>query len=125
MSNKTNFFKASKTRTTTYPVGDGVEFRVRSLTERERSEYEIAMLDETGEISKDALKEQRKRLIAICVMNDDGTQMFDSSNLTELDSIDGGFAGELYDFLLKFCKLREDVKKESNTQSSSDTTRKN
>ena len=92
------------------PTGGSV--RIRSITEKERSEYEVAMLkfggkrkNEQGkmDINQKALQTARLRLIVLCLVDDKDNRMFNDdeiSLLQSMDSADAKVIGDACDAML-------------------------
>ncbi len=82
----------SKRKYTTITLPSGGEVRIRSLTERERSEYEASMLNRKGQISSKGLRESRRRLIAMCMVGADDNTLFNTNGdlemLSEMNAAD-------------------------------------
>lgn len=77
--------------------------RLRSLTERERTAYEAASLNETGEQERELLIDSKRRLIALCVVDADGNPLLTDGDVDALADIDGSITGRLYAACLDHC----------------------
>ena len=69
--------------------------RIRSLTERERSEYEAGFLDGSGNVS--SLVDSKVRLIVLCVCNAEGHRLFTDEEATVLSDVDAVVTNTLAD----------------------------
>jgi len=85
-----DFRRAARRRVESYYVEGFGNVRVQSLNEKERAEYEVAMLDDSGKFNRRAAQDARLKLILATVVNDDGKKIFtpgDLQWLRELDSV--------------------------------------
>lgn len=92
----------------TLPVS-GLDVRIRSLMERELSEYQAGVQSARDEKQRQKrMKAANRRFIALCLVDDDGnTIVTDASKLTELDAADSSF---LYDECATHCGInRQDI----------------
>lgn len=71
--------------------------RIRSLTERERSEYELSGTDASGKWKRDRAVAMKVSLIALCVVDGEGNQVLSTSDATKLLEQDGSVTGLIYD----------------------------
>lgn len=102
---KNDFTGAKPRRFETYPLpwdtSRGV--RLRSLTEKEASEYESSLLRKRKgqvEVREEALKTARREYVALCVVNASGETIMD---LDDVNSMAEGDA-RLFAFVYKCCQ---------------------
>lgn len=69
--------------------------RIRSLTEREKSEYEATFLDKKGELSRDKLRTARRRLVILTVVDATGNPLLTEADLDALEGIDGNITSAI------------------------------
>jgi hypothetical protein len=86
------FLSGNKRRykTVTLPTS-GVECRIQSMTEHERSEFEAANFDKDGNRINGRIKSAKGRLICLCLVDDDGKPLLlpgDEQSIMEMDSAD-------------------------------------
>lgn len=82
--------------------------QLRSLTERERSEYERKMLDKKGNVDGDKLLVAKCRLIIMCVVDQNGEPVFREAQIQELMDTDSALTNHLYSQCKKHCGFDED-----------------
>jgi len=105
------FGKGTKPRR--YKVTDplpvqGVKVRIRSLTEREVSEYQAQTIAKKGDgLRTDRLKDANRRLIALCLVDGDGNPYVTPAMQTEMADWDAADTGFLYDECAKHCGLNK------------------
>jgi hypothetical protein len=73
---------------------DGMEFRLQSLSESEKSRFEKAVINKkTGEVYMSA----RRRLLITMLVDDDGQPLLSGSDLDLLGEMDGAIVAKLFD----------------------------
>ena len=89
----------------------GVRCRIRSLTEREVSEYQSQTIAKKGDgLRTDRLKDANRRLITLCLVDGDGNPFVTPAMQQELADWDAADTGFLYDECAKHCGLnRSDI----------------
>lgn len=83
-----------------FPVrlnGSTKNVRIRSLTERERSAYELSGSDERGRWKLDRAMRMKCSLIALCVVDGDGNPLLSERDAEKLMEQDGSATGKLFD----------------------------
>lgn len=85
----------------------GFEFRIRNLSEDEKSEFEASVLNSKGDYSLAKVKRQRRRLIVLCLVDDAGDQLLRPGDELHLGPIDGAVTHQLYDACRKHCGFEE------------------
>lgn len=81
--------------------------RMRSVTERERSQFESDTLDKSGKLSKRSLLTVKPRLIVMCAVDDSGELLFTSADIERLLEMDSITANLLSDEAQKLCGITE------------------
>lgn len=93
----------------TLPISK-LRVRIRSLTERELSAYQSATLGTGGGVKKSKLEDASRRLIVLCVVDDEGNQVFQNADVGALANWDAADSGYLYDECAKHCGInRQDI----------------
>ena len=86
-------------------IGDDT-FRLQSLTEKERTDYELALQDKkTGKISFD---KTRRMLIARVLVDEHGNRLLTDADVDALQSVDGRITGMLFSEAQKHCGYDDD-----------------
>lgn len=92
-------------------------FRLRSLTEVEKSHNELEVLGRKGGLDKDRLLAARRKLIALCVVDGDGVPLLTADDVAALEQVDAAITGALYDAAIEHCGMKpgdlEDLVKNS------------
>ncbi len=66
-----------------------LKLRCQSLTEREKSNYETAILSKNGRgITRDRLADANRRLFALCVVDDKGERLFQDNEIETIATLD-------------------------------------
>jgi len=86
------------------PDGD---VRIRSLTESEKTDFEASILNTKGDYSLSKMKAQRRRLIALCLVDDKHNLLLQPGDEELLKNIDGAIASRLYDECREHCGFEE------------------
>lgn len=82
--------------TVTLPVC-GLTFRIRSLCERELSEYYAVLYSGRDEKQKhQRLAASNRQFIALCLVDEDGNRIVSPDDVAKLADMDGADAGHLY-----------------------------
>lgn len=77
-------------------------FTLRSLTEYERSEYELTYLDaKTATVDIRKLPEAKLRLVGLTLVDENEQLMFNDNQWRELESVDSAVIAELYSAALR------------------------
>lgn len=84
----------------------GVPVRIRSLTEREVSAYNAEAVATKGDgLRKDKLQDATRRLIALCVVDQDGNPLIPKAKITEIADWDAADTAFLYQECARFCGI--------------------
>ena len=94
---------ATKRRFTILDVPNLGKVRVRSLTERERTQFESDNLDDKCLVDKEQALLAKRRLIVLCVVDAEGNPTLTLEDAERLADIDGAITGFLADALRTFC----------------------
>lgn len=71
--------------------------RIQNLSERESADYSVQSVNrKTGRLDPGKAAEARRRLIALCVVDEEGNRLFGPGDLHALGQIDGRIADQLY-----------------------------
>lgn len=83
-------------RDVTLPVS-GQRVRIRSLMESEKEAFEAEMLTRDGSTSKARLRDARRRLVVLCLVDENGDPLLQPGDVDALSSLDGADVGHLAD----------------------------
>ena len=84
-------------------------FRIQSLTEREKSEYETALLTKTGRgVSRERLTDAARRLMVLCLVDDDDERLLEPADVGTLSQLDAIVAAKIYDECQSHCGFGDD-----------------
>ena len=106
-ADKAALLGANKRRFADVVIADVGTFRIRSLTERERSEYEAGFLDRSGKARTSKLVEAKVRLIVLCLCNAEGLQLLSDGDAAGLGGIDSTVSNKLFDECQTHCGFSE------------------
>ena len=70
------------------PVKGG-QVRIRSLTESEKEQYETDMLTDKGTPKRSAVQSARRRLVALCLVDETGSLLLSPADVDALRILDG------------------------------------
>lgn len=96
---------------------EGERYRMQSLSEKERCEYELSLQDKKGKFAADKL---RRMLLVKALVDDSGARLLSDSDEALLKEVDGKLIGVLYDLAKKHCGYDDD-ELESLTKNSDET----
>lgn len=71
--------------------------RIQSLTERERSDYEAAMQLATGKNRSARMKDAKRRLIVLCVVDENNEPMLTMADVKQLEDVDSAITSAIFD----------------------------
>ena len=84
-------------------------FRIHSLTAREKSEYETALLTKTGRsVSRERLTDASRRLMVLCLVDDNGDRLLEPADVGTLSQLDAIVASKIYDECQSHCGFGDD-----------------
>lgn len=89
----------------------GITVRIQSLTERELSGYESAVVSTSGSgLKRNRLEDATRRLIVLCVVDAEGTRLLSDQHLSQLADWDSADTRTLYADCVQHVGLKaEDV----------------
>ncbi len=87
---------------------DGETYRMQSLTERERSQYELQLQDKKGGVTNSSVEKMRRLLVAKTLVDKDGQRLFSDEEESLLADVDGRMMAILYDQAWKHCGYDKD-----------------
>lgn len=85
----------------------GHKFRIRNLTEKEKSDYEASVLSSEGKYSVAKIKRQRRRLIVLCLCDANNAPLMKEGDEEKLRPVDGAITSRLYDVCREHCGFEE------------------
>ena len=88
-----------------YPVGDGQQVRLQSLTETERADFDTFAYDDDGKWSRDLAKLRRRKLIQLTMIGDDGKRQYEPTELDAMGTVDGGLTETIYQAAVKHTRV--------------------
>lgn len=101
------FLGARKRRYRDVELFDGSRFRIQSITERERSEWESHVKVKRGQITRESLVMLRARLICLCVVDNDGELLFRPDDAAQMLSIDSAVTNALFEACQGHCGISD------------------
>jgi len=84
---------------------DGDTYRIQSLSEKERCDYELSLQDKKGKFTADKL---RRMLLVKTLVDSNGARLLQDSDEALLREVDGRTIGVLYDRAKKHCGYDDD-----------------
>ena len=119
IANRQAFLTGCTRRFTTVDLPNGMNVRIRSLTEREQSEYEMGVFqrdaagmllrDEEGNLLRDdlAIQQNRSRLIVLCVVDGEGNRLLADTDVEQVELLDAQDTRVLYLAIQEHCGMLE------------------
>ncbi len=86
----------------------GGAVRLRSISGRQRDEYEQSMIEQRGNDRKMNLRNARAKLVVLCAVDEAGNPLFTSEDLRRLSSKNAKPLDRLFSAAQKLCGLTED-----------------
>tara|TARA_R100001230_G_C5583107_1_gene101438 strand:- start:131 stop:529 length:399 start_codon:yes stop_codon:yes gene_type:complete len=81
-----------------------ISIRIQSLSEAEKSQYETCLIAKNGRgIMRERLQDATRRLIALCVVDEDGKRIFSNSDLSAIANLDSYISSRIYDACQEHC----------------------
>ena len=80
---------------------DGKQVRIQSLSEREKSSFEMQQISKRGSVNKSKIEASRRRLLCLCLVDDKGNRLFGDDDADKLRDVDGGITSALFDAVQK------------------------
>lgn len=99
---------ARRFHSVTLPVSKH-KVRIRSITEREYSAYQAALVAANGrKLRTDRMEDANRRFIALCLVDGNGNQLLGKNEHNKLSDWDAADSGYLYDECAKHCGINTD-----------------
>lgn len=83
------------------------KFRLRSLTDREKSTYDAAAINKEGKFNRHAAIDANARLVQLCCVDADGNLAFSKSQVSDLQGLDSGLMSKLADACREHCGFED------------------
>ena len=98
----------AKRRYQEFEVPDFGKVRIRSLTERERSNFEADIQGSKGEYRRSKMIQARRRLIALTVVDGEGNLLLNQANdVKALEEQDGSVTDAIFEQSMVHCGIKE------------------
>ena len=82
----------------------GVTVRIQSLSEKEKSPYETRLIAKSGRgILRDRLQDATRRLIALCLVDENNDRIFLDSDVNQIGEMDSFVSSRIYDAAQEHC----------------------
>ena len=91
--------------------------RIRSMTEREKSQWDLSGLDSKGKIRPEASVLMRCSLVALTVVGENNEPLLTVKDAEQLANQDSALTGAIYDEAVEFCGIREAQKRRTEKNS--------
>lgn len=101
------FLGARKRRYRDVSLPDGSKFRIRSISERERSEWESGVKVRKGQVTRESLVRLRARLICQCVVDHEGELLFLPGDVDALIEKDSAVTDSLFEACREHCGISD------------------
>lgn len=85
----------------------GDTFRLRSLSDRERSKYETDTLTKSGKVNTHRVEDSKRRLLVLTLVDAEGNRLFRDNETDQLADVDGLLIGRLFDAAREHCGFEE------------------
>ena len=83
--------------------------RIRNLTEGDKADFEAGSLKSDGKLNMSYVRTQRRRLIALVLVDDEGNQLLtEAEDVTRLKSLDAAVTAELFSAATDHCGFSVD-----------------
>lgn len=82
--------------------------RLRSLTGFERDTFEQSLIDQRGKRNKLDMRNARAKLVALCVVDQDGKRLFDDNEIGILGTKNAAALDTIYERASAMCGLSDD-----------------
>lgn len=90
------FAPAARRYATVQLPTSGLTVRIQSLTERERTAFQAALITRTGDTNRERLLDAGRRLIVLCLVDGAGNRMLNDSDVQKLADWDSADTEFLY-----------------------------
>ena len=108
MATRDDFLKQRKRKTKTIEHDEIGEFRIRSLTERDRSEIKVALTKASKKKGGDvmaAYADEPAWVVCYALVDEDDNRLFSSSDVELIKDMDSGLIDAIYEEIDKMCKV--------------------
>lgn len=109
--NREELLKPVARRFADFTTSDGRQFRVRSLTERERMALEAGLVDANGKLRKEKMQTLRRRLICAALVGEDNVPLFspgDEQAVKALAETDAKLIAEIHAAASEHCGIKDE-----------------
>jgi hypothetical protein len=103
LTTRDTFLRPAKRRFAHVDLPDGQRVRIRSLTEREKSEFEADILTTKGVPSRNRIADANRRLIVLTLVDENGDLLLQPGDVASLEQLDGAVTGYLADEIGRHC----------------------
>jgi hypothetical protein len=105
IANREALLKLCERRYSTVDIPErDISIRIQSLSEAEKSQYETCLIAKNGRgIMRERLQDATRRLIALCVVDEDGKRIFSDSDLSAIANLDSYISSRIYDACQEHC----------------------
>jgi hypothetical protein len=105
IANREALLKLCKRRYATVDIPErDITVRIQSLSENEKSQYETCLIAKNGKgIMRERLQDATRRLLALCIVDDNGDRIFTDGDLSELANLDAFVSSRIYDACQEHC----------------------
>ena len=101
------FMKPAERRYQTVDINGFGAVRIQSLNEKEWAEFEMSAVASKGGIIRKRVEDARRRLIALCVVDEAGNRLLSNADVPSLENLDGSVAAHLFDTCQKHCGFED------------------
>jgi hypothetical protein len=89
--------------------GESRTCRIQSLTEKERSDYEASMqLAKNNAIKSQRMKDAKRRLIVLCVVDENGNTILTMADVKELENVDSQITSIIFNKCIEHVGFTDD-----------------
>lgn len=97
--------KGRRFETVPLPWDEDQAIRVRSLTDGEQSEYELGNLNEDGTPSSERLQAAKRRLVALCLVDEKDQPILTADDVAAMEQTDGKLIAFAFQVAQKHCNI--------------------
>lgn len=107
-----DFLGAKSVRYTVEPLpwDSSRAIRVRNLSDKLQSKYELENLLSDGTPSAERLQTAKRRLVALCVVDGDGAPLFTEADVKDMEETDGKLIAFAFSVAQKHCNIEATAK---------------
>jgi hypothetical protein len=85
----------------------GIKLRIRSLFEGEKEAYEAGLVTAKGDVTRDTMLNARRRLIALCLCDENGERILSDADLDSMKALDAADMAYLQEECQTFCGFKK------------------